>query len=511
MTSETEFKFAIPAAALRQTQIYFSESDQRELESTYYDTSEQDLRRAGIDLRIRKDGNRLIQTIKLASNDSGAFTREEHEIDVSSQIIDHKHLRSILPAEISDTIDPDALTAQYTTRFTRHKRMVPDTEPVVEAVFDIGEIIADDNSQVISEVEFELVGTDIEAMAEICLEFLAQVPAELAIESKSARGFRLAHGTRTKAVKARIPEISPDTPLPDAVLTLFRASFAQFIGNIPAVRNSSTPKSIHQMRVGMRRFRSAISAFRQVLAPDDAPDLIRDMKSLFTRLGDVRNADVFLADTLPGISEPLLTAGIREELETATIRFRERALDRLQTHLASPKFARFVVRLATWIETAGWMRNDQPLDRLLRQRTAREYAEVRLDGLHRKLLKKGNKARREGIIAWHEARIAAKKLRYTTEPLISALGAPEAETKAYTKSLKVLQATLGTLNDLDTARSFAAALIDDVPETEKSQLIAAHQLLLSWASRRESELLEEVSQTFEGFEKIALPGIMVEA
>lgn len=511
MTSETEFKFAIPSTAHPQAQAYFDGSDHSELESTYFDTADLDLRSAEIDLRIRKDGHRLIQTIKRASTQSGAFTREEHEIEVSERAIDREHLAPLLPLQIRDKIDANSLSPQYVTRFTRHKRMIPEADPVVEAVFDIGEIVVNGSSQPISEVEFELQGTDAGAMAKVCLDFLKQVPAELAIESKSARGFRLAHGTEPRAVKARIPRIAPATHLPDAILTLLRAGFAQFVGNIPAVRESSTPKSIHQMRVGIRRFRSALSAFRSVLSLDGAQDLIVDLKSLFKLLGDVRNADVFLTETLPGISEPLLTAGIREELERATVTYREKTLARVQTRLASPKFARFVVRLATWIETAGWMRNEQPLDRLLIKRTARDFAETRLDRLHRKLLKKGRKARREGIIVWHEARIAAKKLRYTTEPLISALGAPEAETKAYTKSLKVLQATLGRLNDLETARQFSAALVDEVSEPERPQLIAAHQLLLSWASRREGELLEEVSDTFDTFEKIALPGLMVDA
>ena len=345
MTSETEFKFAIPATAHPQAQAYFSGAIHRELASTYFDTTDLDLRRAGIDLRIRKDGNRLVQTIKLASRDGGTFTREEHETEVAGREIDHQHLRAVLPPEICDTVNVNGLTAQYTTRFTRHKRMVPETDPVAEAVFDIGEITANGSSEAISEVEFELQGTDINAMAEICLEFLEQVPAEIAIASKSARGFHLAHGTQPKAVKASIPRIAPATRLPDALLTLLRAGFAQFVGNIPAVRDSATPKSIHQMRVGMRRFRSALSAFRSVLSLDDAQDLIVDLKSLFTLLGDVRNADVFLAETLPGISEPLLTAGIREELERATVGYRERSLTRVQKHLASPKLP-WLYRLA---------------------------------------------------------------------------------------------------------------------------------------------------------------------
>ena len=511
MTFETEFKFAIDASCLQETEDFFTKSSSGNLESTYYDTENQDLKLAGVFLRIRRDGNRLIQTIKLPPISGNAFTRREHEIELNSPEINRKHLKRILPDDVRKTISKKALEAQFTTRFTRQKQMLPENLPVAEAVLDIGEIVTGDAVAPISEVEFELVrtngGPDIGALADVCLEFLDRVPAGIAIESKASRGFRLAADSDPQAVTGKIPVVAPSVPLPVTILTLMRQGFSQFVGNIPAVRNPATPRSIHQMRVGLRRFRSTLSAFRPVLAlGGNAAPLIEETKALFAMLGAVRDSDVFLKDTLPDVDEKLLTAGIRNALEDATTEHRARALAELQNHIASTDFARFVVRLAAWIESGVWLRADRPVDRLLGTRTAQDYAAIQLDLLHTKLLKRGRKARRKGIIAWHEARIAAKKLRYTSEPLLSALALPEKRTSAYTASLKGLQDTLGVLNDIETSRSFVAILVDEAPDSEKPQLEAARQLLLSWAANRERALLMDASKTFRAFEKAGFPG-----
>lgn len=511
MTFETEFKFAIDSVCLPATKRYFARSAGGNLESTYYDTENQDLRLAGVFLRIRRDGKRLIQTVKLPAIGGSAFTRREYEIELASPVINRKHLRKVLPGNIRKAVSKKALEARFTTRFIRRKRLLPKASPVAEAVLDIGEIVTSDAVEPISEVEFEIVKTNgasgIAELADICLEFLGRAPAEIAAESKASRGFRLADGSGPEPVTGRIPLIGPSMPLPATILTLMRQGFSQFVGNIPAVRNPAPPRSIHQMRVGLRRLRSTLSAFRPVLSMDrNAAPLVREMKALFSMLGDVRDSDVFLADTLPGVDEKLLTAGIRDALEDATAKHRARALARVQDHIASAQFARFVVRLAAWIESEAWLRSGRPIDRLLHTRTARDYASTRLDLLHAKLLKRGGKARRKDITAWHEARIAAKKLRYTSEPLLSALAPPEKRANAYKASLKNLQDVLGSLNDIETLRSFVAILVDEAPDSEKPQLEAARQLLLSWAANRERALSKDASKTFGAFEKAGFPG-----
>ena len=57
--------------------------EEQEQTSTYFDTPEQDIRKAGLSLRIRKIGTKRIQTVKAESKAmAGLFARPEWEIAI---------------------------------------------------------------------------------------------------------------------------------------------------------------------------------------------------------------------------------------------------------------------------------------------------------------------------------------------------------------------------------------------------------------------------------------------
>src|SRR6188472_2389720 len=57
-------------------------------------------------------------------------------------------------------------------------------------------------------------------------------------------------------------------------------------------------EGIHQMRVAVRGLLSAIRMFAPVLRLEDTRGLFQALKTIFTQLGGVREADVFIAETL---------------------------------------------------------------------------------------------------------------------------------------------------------------------------------------------------------------------
>ena len=75
--------------------------------------------------------------------------------------------------------------------------------------------------------------------------------------------------------------------------------FQHFLDNYPAVTLAGEYEGIHQMRVAMRRLLSAIRMFAPVLRLEDTSGLFQALKTIFTQLGGVREADVFIAETLP--------------------------------------------------------------------------------------------------------------------------------------------------------------------------------------------------------------------
>jgi CHAD domain-containing protein len=163
-----------------------------------------------------------------------------------------------------------------------------------------------------------------------------------------------------------------------------------------------------------------------------------------------------------------------------------------------------VVNLIGWVETGRWLLNDRPVDSLLARRTAGEFAAVRLERLHRKLVKAGRKARRSDKEAWHRARIAAKKLRYAAEPLLSALDLQPEVSKDYAQALKRLQETLGALNDVQTAKTLLQEIIDTLDGHAKART-AARKNLKQWEKVRSETTLLEAAREFRRFEQAGFP------
>lgn len=502
---ETEIKLTIGADGIEAAEAYFRDADERTVESTYFDTEGLDLRRAGVDLRVRRDGNRLVQTIKLSSQKDGPLTRQEHETELREPVPDRTHLRNLLPPELRDSLRNQALKAQFKTMFRRRRRLVPEVHPIAEAVFDRGIIEAGDRTMPISEVEFELLdGGDVAGMLGECLAFLERVPASFGNEAKSARGFRLTTQSVPSVVYGRIQTIRSDSLLSETIRSLFRQSITHFLGNLPAFTTAAPPASVHQMRVGLRRLRSTVSAFRPVLDVSGAEAVLGEAKDLFNALGTIRDRDVLIATTLPGIGKDVLDARLNRAIERLARRQRDEAVEAVRRRIAGPEFARFVVNLIGWVESGAWLRHDRPLDRLLVRRRAGEFAPVRLESLHRKLVKAGRKARRRDKEAWHRARIAAKKLRYAAEPLLPALDLDPDTARAYAQALKRLQETLGALNDVQTASTLLREMIDGLDGHAKSRA-SARKSLKHWEKVRSEQTLLEAAREFRQFEQAGFP------
>ena len=219
------------------------------------------------------------------------------------------------------------------------------------------------------------------------------MPAALLVESKAARGYRLAAGELPHAVAAPHLTVPWNLPLPQAILRILRHSFQHFLDNYPAVTLAGEPEGIHQMRVAIRRLRSAIRMFGPVLRLEDPRGLFQTLRRLFTRLGEMREADVFIGETLPSLAAAGLGTTLESVLRSEIASFRAAAYRRASDELSSAEFARLVVQLNDWIESRNWLKADRPIDALLAERAAQDFAVPRIRALHANLLKMGAKAR----------------------------------------------------------------------------------------------------------------------
>src|SRR3546814_1526121 len=82
----------------------------------------------------------------------------------------------------------------------------------------------------------------------------------------------------------------------DALAAVLGACLRHWSANEAAAIDGSDPEGVHQMRVGLRRFRSALTVLGDLLPAAQLAWLQEEAKWALTALGSARDWDVFLAD-----------------------------------------------------------------------------------------------------------------------------------------------------------------------------------------------------------------------
>ncbi|MCJ2035328.1 CHAD domain-containing protein [Methylobacterium sp. J-068] len=444
------------------------------LTSTYHDTPDGDLRKAGLTLRVRRAGDAFVQTVKVASKAAGLFDRAEWEGAIPGDRPDLAQLgETPLPALLETVSDP-SLVPVFATLVERRSRSVSYGASRIEVAFDEGRIQTPSGDAPLWELELELKAGEPEDLFTLAQALSETVPLRLGALSKSARGFSLIDGTLRRPSKAGPVHLGPEATAGDAFRAIAQACTVQLRLNEDVFLHDHDPEALHQLRVALRRLRSAFTLFKPVLAGDaTAGHLREEIKRITEPFGHARNLDVFLGETLPAEvarrpDEPGLD-DLRARLEAE----RSRAYDAVLSTLESPEWRGLVLELASWLETGTWRTLEAPE----RDRAAADYAADVLDKARKRIRKRGRHLDRLDPEARHRVRIEAKKLRYGADFFASLFTdkASRKRHKAFASALSDLQDHLGALNDQATAHAVLASLTvtPDHPPVPSETLFAA--------------------------------------
>ncbi len=473
----------------------------RRLENVYYDTGDQRLRAHGLAFRVRKDGRRYVQTLK--SNDAGGLVayRGEWQTPLRSAEPD----LGILPAGASEALDglvaPHELRSLFTTRVRRQTRRLETGNhgappSLVEAALDLGAIEAGGSSLPIAEIELELIDGSPKALYDLALELDALAPLHVETRSKPARGYTLASGESPAWQKAEPLELAARTTVGEAIGAVLRACLQHWCANEAAALDGLDPEGVHQMRVALRRVRSALSVFGRLIAPERRAWLSGEAKRIISGLGPARDWDVFLTELLAPVIAARPDDPCLGQLRAAAEQARAKGYEMARAEIGSPAYTRFLLQLGRWIEAHGW-REDAP-DRGAEwfDRPIVEFADRLLAKRHRKALKRGRKFADLSPTERHRVRIALKKLRYATEFFDGLYRKKRVE--PYLAALKQLQDALGHLNDVAVAERLVSDLTN-WPGTERQELAKASGLVLGWLARGAVEFEAETLSDWEAF------------
>jgi triphosphatase len=452
------------------------------LVSIYYDSDDQMLARRGLALRVRQVEGSFVQTVKSAAGGGSALARGEWEDAIAGPQPDPN-------APESGHFLEDGVAERLAPLFrTEVDRQVLDLSCAnaahVEAAIDRGRIVADAAAadEPISEIELELKSGTPAALYDLALDLLAITPLRLEWRSKAERGYRLVagDGAAVAAVHARPVDLDPALDGNAALRRIGLACLEQISRNDAAVL-AGLDDGIHQMRVGVRRLRAILSAFKRHLPTEQRRWASTELRWLADALGPARNLDVFdntlLAKARPELNKPAAL----QPLDQAVARRRRAAYRMAAAAIRCGRYTGLMLRLLRWLDGCGWREGEPAKDVSadLRQPTA-AVADRVLTHCWRAAKKRSRGFADQAPRRRHELRIALKKLRYTIDSLA---GLYDAEAVApFTKRLKRLQDELGDANDVEVGHAIVAKLAK--PDARGRAIAGAGKRVLQWHAAR---------------------------
>lgn len=443
MATEIELKLKLAPKAIKRLAAHpllaATRPQKLHLLNTYYDTPDLDLHARRIALRFRKKNDQWLLTVKSAEPASGGLAvRNEWETQAEPGVFNFAHvdqpaLRDLLDSKI------EQLNAIFTTNFRRTLWHLPFGDSLIELAVDRGSIDSGGHTLPICEIELELLSGKIDDLFALARTLQEDFDLRPAVESKAERGYALFTGEPAHPYRASVPVLSAELHPVEAFRRIALSCLEHFQRNEAGILETSHPEYVHQARVALRRLRSAIKLFGPVLPHDFGNTYVQRWKVIASILGEARDWDVLLAETLP----PMLTT------------FPE------HRHILWLKH-KGTLRAKQARQAAGKKMKDREHSMLLLQFTAALYslpkstAENLNDFACRQLEKQkghlmnwGKKNRIPTPTQYHQLRIHIKNLRYAHD-FFSAL-LPEESHQSRLANFVLLQNALGTINDLSTA------------------------------------------------------------
>lgn len=471
MAIETELKLSLsPRTAARLPEHLLLQGitpTRKHLRNTYYDTADLALKQAHIAVRHRRIGRQWLLTIKSAEPAAGGLARRsEWETPcLPGQFlfmhVDNKALRKRL-----EKLQAELLPA-FSTDFTRLAWLLkPEPGVCIELALDRGHIESNGRREKICEVELELIEGEPSDLFELALNLQKKLALHPSIASKAERGYRAFSGEPLVPAKASHLCLKPD----DTPLAAFHAAafscIEQLQRNEAGVINSEDPEFVHQARVAIRRLRSAMRIWKPCLPEEFITEFDPSWRMLAGQLGDTRNWDVLVTETLPQMDKVLQKHDRAGTFYRRAVRCGKLSRRNTRTTLKSADYSALLLAYTAAL-IALPDKKGTSLTALAKHRLGKRA--IRVFQLA-KNQQDGSSAAR------HRLRIALKHLRYALE-FFSALF-PAAKFRNYHQAAANLQDLLGRMNDLAVAeQDLNVVLADARGEPIRRWLLSQHQLL----------------------------------
>jgi CHAD domain-containing protein len=294
--------------------------------------------------------------------------------------------------------------------------------------------------------------------------------------------------------KSKTPApVTTDQSVSEAFAIIMRHHFEYLLGWEEAARSWEDIEGVHQLRVTVRRMRSALSLFRKAIPKSAGGHWSKEMRWVAGELGLARDLDVFISEGLSTVAEELPLSGCQGLLQLAEER-RAQAYERqVRSMLDSDRYHRFKEGFAGWFDAKQWELG-QPNKKQARFlfMSVVPFSRKLMDKQERKVLTAGSNVDRYAPKEMHSLRIECKKLRYAAEffrPLFAGMD-------TFISHMRGIQDLLGLMNDVAVMQQ----LLDELLANEADHEILVYAGgLIGWRTCDYHHMLHRFDSYWEEF------------
>lgn len=253
-------------------------------------------------------------------------------------------------------------------------------------------------------------------------------------------------------------ELSPTLRTADGFELIGLSCLRQIRENELRLRHNDA-QALHQLRVGFRKLRAAISLFKKLLKDRQSAEIATELRWMTQQLGLARDYEVFLRDVRTLKATGAAGEASLEQLEALLGKLHEAALTHARSSIDDGRYHNGLDRIASWLVSGGWATSPDERQRRRRDGSLRRFARKVLKRRAKKLIAGLTRIEQLDAPRRHRLRIAVKKLRYGVEFFAGLFPEAAHERKRFNKHLKELQEALGRLNDINVHEQLAPELL----------------------------------------------------
>ena len=465
--SEFEIKFSTDDAGLRRVLAFAplrgcAPSRARTLTTHYFDTEDGRLLRRGISLRLRVPmRGESVMTFKAPARGGRSFLeRLEVARPAPEGRFDLHAFDETTRAMIEDATGGLDLVERYSTVFKRRLLTLNMGRSEIEIALDAGHFLIGQVRAPLFEVEFELKAGERADAIDLARRVGLDAGLRLETVSKSQRCALMAGLHVPQSYSPPGEAIHDGLSLDTMIVQILSDCLRHFVAHIQPFRDEQSPRSVHQMRVALRRMRAVLKTFARSVPEASFRAFADRARDIAKGLGPARDCDAFrqlaFEEALAHPRHPDDVANLNMALAAE----RTRAYEAASALLESPSVLTFILDLQAYVSRRGWRGEATDARFLEFSLPAAPFARQALDALLRKARKNGKNLLTRTDEERHELRIVLKSLRYNCDFFAGIFAAPT-QAKIFISSLGRLQDLLGSFNDL----AGAEAMMDRLART----------------------------------------------